>query len=31
MAGFAAHLAKPVEPDVLVDTLERLVPRAAAR
>lgn len=29
MAGFAAHLAKPVEPDVLVETLEHLVPRAA--
>lgn len=31
MAGFAAHLAKPVEPDLLVETLERLAPRAAAR
>lgn len=31
MAGFAAHLAKPVEPDLLVETLERLVPRTAAR
>ena len=28
-AGFTAHLAKPVEPDLLVATLERLVPRAA--
>lgn len=29
-AGFKAHLAKPVEPAVLVDTLEALAPRAAA-
>lgn len=28
-AGFAAHLAKPVEPSVLIDTLERLAAPAA--
>ena len=30
-AGFAAHLAKPIEPDVLIATLERLLPSLAAR
>ncbi len=29
-AGFVAHLAKPVEPGVLVDTLERLAPSVAS-